>query len=72
MLEDCYPPWSPEYLAGLHEPEEIHVAAGIVMTELAVGSVDAIARLRGQAALMDRPVVEVAQLVIDGRLRFWW
>jgi hypothetical protein len=44
----------------------------MVMAQLRVGSVDAIARLRGRAALIDQPVTEVAQMVIDRRLRFWW
>jgi hypothetical protein len=70
VLDDCDAPWSPEYLAGLHDREEIHVAAGMVMVQLGVGSMDAIARLRGRAALTGQPVIEVALAVIDRRLSF--
>jgi hypothetical protein len=63
-------PWSRVYLAGWLEPSEVHQAAGMVMVQLSVGPADAIARLRGYAALTDRPLTEVARAVLDRSLHF--
>lgn len=42
--------------------------AGVLMVQLEIGAVDAIARLRGHAALIDCPFMEVAEVVVGGRL----
>jgi hypothetical protein len=42
----------------------------MVIEQLGVGSVDALARLRGHAALIDQPVIDVALAVIDQELCF--
>jgi hypothetical protein len=70
MLDECDAPWSPVFLAGLLEPAEVHQAAGMVMKQLEERSIDAIARLRGHAALIDRPVIDVAWAIIDRELWF--
>lgn len=69
VLEDVDAPWSPVYRAGWLERAEVHQAVGMIMVQLAVGSEDALARLRGYAAVVDRPVIDIAHAVISGRLR---
>lgn len=61
---DTDAPWHPIQLAGLLEPAEIHQAAGMISAQLAVSPRHAIARLRGTAALVDQPVIQVARAVI--------
>lgn len=62
-------PWHPVVVQGLLEPAEVHQAAGVVIAQLGVSAVDAIARLRGHAALINRPLPEVALGVLAGRLQ---
>lgn len=61
---DIDAPWHPVHLAGLLEPAEFHQAVGMISVQLAVTPQDAIARLRGTAALVDQPLLQVARSVI--------
>lgn len=67
---DIDAPWHPIYLAGLLEPAEVHQAAGMVSAQLAVSPQQAIARLRGTAALADQPVIQVAEAVIAREMSY--
>jgi hypothetical protein len=58
------------FLAGLFEPPEVHQAVGMMLAQLHEGPVGALARLRGHAALIDKPLVEVARAVIGQQLSF--
>ncbi|MEU0501096.1 GAF and ANTAR domain-containing protein [Nocardia sp. NPDC005998] len=48
----------------------IHQAAGIVIAQLGIGAPDAYARLRAHAFARGLSLAEVAQLVVDNRIRF--
>ncbi|WP_433205567.1 GAF and ANTAR domain-containing protein [Nocardia sp. CA-107356] len=48
----------------------IHQAAGIVIAQLGIGAPDAYARLRAYAFAHGLSLAEVAQLVVDNRIRF--
>ncbi|MET0191534.1 MAG: GAF and ANTAR domain-containing protein [Pseudonocardia sediminis] len=49
---------------------EVHQATGVVLAQLGISAVDALARLRGYAFAHDRPMRDVARDVIDRRLAF--
>jgi AmiR/NasT family two-component response regulator len=70
VFDDHELPWNSMFRAGLFEPVEVHQAAGMVIAQLGVGAEDAVALLRCQAMLLDRPVVEVARAVIARQLCF--
>ena len=57
------------YRAGLLEAPEVHQAAGVIMAQLGVSSVEAIALLGAHAANTSWPLVDVACDVLAGRLR---
>ena len=63
-------PWGEYYPAGLIEPVEVHQATGMVLVRLGLSAEDALARLRGHAALLDQPLVSVADAMITRRSRF--
>jgi hypothetical protein len=69
-VEDFDMPWGRLYRVGLLEPPEVHQAVGMLIAQLGVDAEDALARLRGRAAVVDQPVVDVARAVISRRLRF--
>ncbi|RZT86695.1 GAF domain-containing protein [Pseudonocardia sediminis] len=49
---------------------EVHQATGVVLAQLGISAVDALARLRGYAFAHDRLMGDVARDVIDRRLAF--
>jgi hypothetical protein len=57
------------YRAALLEAPEVHQAAGVIMAQLGVSSVEAIALLGAHAANTSWPLVDVAGDVLAGRLR---
>ena len=63
-------PWGEFYRAGWVVPVEVHQACGVLIARLGLSGEDALARLRGRAALIDQSVVAVADAVIAGRLHF--
>lgn len=69
-MTDVDAPWHPFYRAGLFEPAEVHQAVGMIIAQLSVDAEDALARLRGHAALVDQPVGDVAHDVMAWKLRF--
>lgn len=68
--DDVDAPWGPYYRAGLLEPGEVHQAVGMIMAQFEVDAEDALARLRGHAAVIDQPIIDVARAVISRKLRF--
>lgn len=52
----------------LIEPAEIHQAAGMLTVQLGVSIIGALARLRGHAAAVHQPLIDVSREVIGGRL----
>jgi AmiR/NasT family two-component response regulator len=70
MMDEFEAPWAELYTAGLIEPAEVHQAAGMLASRLGVSAQDALARLRGWAALIDQPLDEVADAVVTRRSPF--
>lgn len=69
-IEDVDMPWARSYVAGLFEAPEVHQAVGMIMGQLGLDAQDALARLRGRAAVDDQPVINLAWDVISRQLRF--
>lgn len=54
----------------VHERAEIHQATGVIAVQAVVGLTEALLLLRARAYAADRPILQIAQEVIAGTLRF--